>query len=37
MIPIRSAGERCAMVLVIAGVTVVWSGILWVAATSIWG
>jgi hypothetical protein len=25
------------MTLVIAGISVVWSGIVWVAATSIWG
>jgi hypothetical protein len=36
-IAIKSAGERCAMTLVIAGISVVWSGIVWVAATSIWG
>jgi hypothetical protein len=36
-ITIKSAGERCAMTLVIAGISVVWSGIVWVAATSIWG
>jgi hypothetical protein len=32
----RSAGERCAMVLVIAGAAVVWSGAAWLAVTFIW-
>ena len=26
-----SRGERCAMVLVVAGISVVWSGIAWAA------
>lgn len=34
---VKSAGERCAMVLVIAGISVVWGGVVWVAATLIWG
>jgi hypothetical protein len=32
----RSGGERYAMALVLAGVTVVWSGTVWLAVTFIW-
>jgi hypothetical protein len=32
MKPVRSRAERCAMALVIAGITAVWSGIVWAAA-----
>jgi hypothetical protein len=37
MTPIRSRGERFAKALVIAGFSFVWSGVMWLAATSIWG
>jgi hypothetical protein len=33
----RSRNERYARALVIAGCSVVWTGIVWFAATSIWG
>jgi hypothetical protein len=32
----RSEGEFYAKMLVIAGCSIVWSGIVWFAATSIW-
>jgi hypothetical protein len=37
MTPARTRGERCACALVIAGAVVVWSGVAWVAVTSVWG
>ena len=33
----RPEGERYAKALVIVGCSVVWTGIVWFAATSIWG
>ena len=37
MTPIRSQSERYARAFVIAGCSIVWSGIVWFAATSILG
>jgi hypothetical protein len=36
MTPVRTKGERCACALVVAGAAVVWSGVAWLAVTSIW-
>jgi hypothetical protein len=36
MTPTRTTGERCACALVVTGVAVVWSGVAWLAVTSIW-
>jgi hypothetical protein len=33
----RTAGERCAFVLVAAGAAMVWSGVACLAASLIWG
>lgn len=35
MTPARSGGERCAMMLVVAGISVVWSGIAWAAVVQL--
>jgi hypothetical protein len=35
MSPNKGAAERCAMALVMAGISIVWSGIGWFALTSI--
>jgi len=37
MKPTRTRGELCACALVVAGVTVVWGGVAWLAATSLLG
>jgi hypothetical protein len=37
MKPARSTGERCACTLVVAGVTVVWGGVVWLAMASVLG
>jgi hypothetical protein len=33
----KSASEWYALVMMIAGLSVVWGGVLWLAATSLWG